>query len=299
MFKYNPSDVYKKYEPRIVSAFSAGQKAGLRPASQDEFRTLALGIDNERDFIYEDGALPVAGALSDSERFLNWFYKDPEQVTDFMSTFDVHFRIAIFHASWWKDKDGNHPAPYTVITHSDIVSGKWIPIYDPEWSEYYVRTLEATGKKKLTIWPDHCILGTKGRRLLPAIQEAIVFASGARGSAIYKDVKGYVPHVEHYGAFWAEVLYPRRVKATGPNLKLLYRVSSYDRVYVYGQAKSHCVFETLDQYGYFHGYDRKILRKIWFLTDCSSSISGFEEETEIGLRRLEKLGINLVTTSDI
>ena len=57
-----------------------------------------------------------------------------------------------------------------------------------------------------------------------------------------------------------------------PFFKLL---MDYDRVYVFGQAKSHCVMSTLkDMQAQCStgGGDRALLDKVWILEDCMSSV---------------------------
>lgn len=39
-----------------------------------------------------------------------------------------------------------------------------------KYSEEYARQLESAGRFQLTIWPDHCIIGTPGHNVVPCVQ---------------------------------------------------------------------------------------------------------------------------------
>jgi hypothetical protein len=81
-------------------------------------------------------------------------------------TLDSHHKEHIAHGNFWKDGIGNEPTPFTRIFHSEIGS-KWFPT-DPSLLPHaleYSRELENKGRFTLIVWPDHCIIGSKGQAI--------------------------------------------------------------------------------------------------------------------------------------
>lgn len=53
-----------------------------------------------------------------------------DKISDIFVTLDSHNREHIAHSKSWNSKPdgtGDFPAPFTQISHADIVSGKWFP----------------------------------------------------------------------------------------------------------------------------------------------------------------------------
>lgn len=299
---YDPSQIGKNYEPRLVEFANAGKKAKLSPAANDKVKTMLLIVDNQRDFVHADGALSVPGALGDVERLIDWIYKNAHGISAICASLDTHTKMQIFHSAWWRDNSGKHPEPFTQITLEDIKAGKWMALMNPKWSVQYVDQLEKAAKKNLMIWPDHCLVGTDGQKLVPALAEAIHYHSAARGATPKFLEKGTVPQVEHYGIFAAEVPYPKNPKASGLNTEYLDLIAQYDRIYVAGEAKSHCVLETMRQMLSYFASQPEVIAKIRFLVDCTSSVAhptiNFEAIAQEALAEMEKQGVQMVKSTE-
>ena len=59
---YDPQRVGMLYIPQTPQAVDAGQAAGMSPAEKDDTRVCLLLVDEQIDFVHEDGALSVPGA---------------------------------------------------------------------------------------------------------------------------------------------------------------------------------------------------------------------------------------------
>lgn len=298
---YNPQDVGKSYAPRLAEFAADGKRANLRPASADKVPTALIIVDAQGDFCFPGWALPVPGAVDDMTRLVDLIYRRPEEISFILASRDKHVPTMIFHASWWIDKDGKHPAPFTMIPYSAIINGTWRATRDPIWSVHYVHDLEKLGKKTLIIWPNHCLEGTEGQKFVPAVHEAIAFHSAARGyDPVFLD-KGIVPQVEHYGIFGAEVPYPKN-PASLLNVDVLNTIANYKRILVGGEAKSHCVIETMKQLVGHFANQPDVIRNIHFLMDCTSSVQSpdvdFEALAMADLREMEKKGVVLINSTD-
>jgi len=300
---FDPKVLGTNYDPDLTKYEGLGAKAGLTPSADDKLRTILLIVDMQRDFVHTDGALSVPGAIEDVRRLIEWIYRNTGDITTIAASLDTHTRMMIFHPDWWKNiETGKHPDPFTPITLAEIRAGKWQALNDPPWSVRYVKQLEEAAKKNLMIWPFHCLVGTDGQKLIPALHEAIAHHGAARATKPEFITKGVVPYVEHYGIFGAEVPYPKDPKASGLNTEYLDIIAKYDRIYVAGEAKSHCVLETMKQMTGHFGSQPDVIAKIRFLMDCTSSVAhpaiDFETLAMAELKEMEKKGVVMVQSTD-
>lgn len=268
--------------------------ANLEQIEHDEFspKTVFLGIDIQQDFM-DNGALGVPGANQDVIRMGQFIYNNIEKISEIIVSLDTHEPAQIFHPYWWEDTAGNHPAPYTIIKLEDLTNGHWHAVTDPALSKHYVRQLEKVGKQ-LCIWPYHCINGTTGWALENQFSNLIHFMSVAARIPVQKICKGQYPLSEMYG-----IIRPEYSMHDNTNTKLLEKIASFDKIVIAGEAKSHCVLESIKQICEYY-YDKlEITRKIYVLTDCMSDIPGFEQQSQTGYKILaSKYKINLVKSTD-
>ncbi len=106
---------------------------------------------------------------------------------------------------------------------------------------------------------------------------------------------------EYYGIFGAEIFDPED-PGSGLNMTLLEAVMKHDKVYIAGEAKSHCVLETERQVVSYFGHQPELLKKLYFLKDCTSSVRhptiDFDALTEAELVRMEQQGVQIVLSTD-
>jgi nicotinamidase/pyrazinamidase len=296
---YQPSHVAQLYDVDLQRAYEAGLADFQRPASEDKPRILAWLIDMQIDFVFPApvGRLPVPNALEDARRTVEWLYRNVHNITHIAASLDTHTPFQIFYSSWWKNPNGEHPAPYTGISANDVQQGRWIPVTEPDWSLYYVEQLESVGKKQLMIWPFHCMEGTTGRALVPALSEAIMYHSGARMAQPTYLAKGSIAQTEFYSVLEPEVKYPQHPEGV-LNTRFQAMLAEFDLIYVAGEARSHCVLETMNSVLRDFSGQPEAIKKLRFLDDCTSSIQGFEATTETVIRRFVEQGVRLVRSTD-
>jgi hypothetical protein len=94
------------------------------------------------------------------------------------------------------------------------------------------------------------------------------------------------------------------------NARLFQMLMDFDRVYVFGQAKSHCVLSTLrDMRARIEEIDPKLMGKIWILEDATSPVPAPQidplppalDYPAIANRAFDELcaaGMHVVTTTD-
>lgn len=280
----------------IAEIIALAQAEQLTPASQDRRRTLLLAIDVQNDFMEGIGTLPVSGSKEDVERLTQWMYRNAAKLTQVMCSLDCHSVHQIFHASWWVDASGNHPSPFTIITHQDLLDGKWIAADGTQaHSLDYLKALEKGGNKQLCIWPYHCLEGTKGGKLESEFTKMVYYHATARKVTPQFIYKGQNPITEMYGIIKAEYAGDNYI-----NQPILDAIEAYDEIYIAGEASSHCVLASVSQIAEYFKENREITARITLLTDCMSPIASFEESTHQAFQALSKqYGIQLKTSSQV
>ncbi len=247
----------------------------LSASQNDKEKILLLIIDMQNDFM-EQGSLAVQNSHSDVKNLASWIYKNIDKITDIAISLDTHQPLQIFHPSWWVDENGKHPDPFTVITKEDIENKKWRAVQCEKESYEYVKGLESKGKKKLVIWTYHCLQGTFGNAIENQLSNIIYFHSTVRNSVLIRLVKGQDPLSEMYGIIKAEYDPENKI-----NTDFLNKLKKYDKIVIAGEAKSHCVSESIKQIvDYFDENNINKLKNIYILEDCMSNITGFEAESE-------------------
>ncbi len=294
---YDISTIGTSYTPNVQKAVEEGRGAGLAPSDGDTQKIALLLIDMQADFVHEDGSLSVKGAVGDTQRTLAWLYQHMGRVTTLAASLDSHLPLQIFSPSWWVGADGLHPQPYTVITSVDVKAGVWKALYHTEWSHTYVEVLEETAKKQLMIWTYHTLIGTSGHTLTPALYEALAFHASARQKQPLLIQKGTEPRTEHYSIIEPEVKLPDSPQNL--NREFLEVIETHDLVYICGQAKSHCVLESVAS---MIRHAPHAVHKLRVLADCMSSVGhptiDFDAIANEAFLRFARNGLTLVKSTD-
>jgi nicotinamidase-related amidase len=310
-----------RYEERAQDARTWARAHGLRPAADDAPRICLVAVDVQNTFCIPGFELFVGGrsgtgAVDDNRRLCEFVYRNLGAITQIIPSLDTHHAMQVFHAIWLIDEQGNHPAPYTLVSAEDIEAGRWrfnpavAPALDldPEYAQrhllHYTRRLAAGGKYALTIWPYHAMLGGIGHALVSAVEEAFFFHSVARHSWADYQVKGDNPLTEHYSMLGPEVRDgPDGESLAARNSALIRKLLAFDVVIVAGQAKSHCVAWTIDDLLTDEEARARLAPRTYLLEDCSSPVVvpgaiDYTEEADAAYERYEGAGMHVVRSTD-
>jgi nicotinamidase-related amidase len=275
--------------------------AGSSPADEDQTRILLLLVDAQIDFVHPQGSLSVPGAVDDTRRTVEWIFRNLHGITTIAASLDSHVPIQIFYPTWWVDAEGNHPNAYTVITDEEVSAGRWLPVYEQAWSNSYVEKLETQARKELMIWPYHTMIGSEGHNLMPALYEAIIFHSTARRAQPTLITKGSIPKTEHYSLLEPEVKVLDHPQGQ-INTDFVKTLATYDRVYIAGQAKSHCVLQTTTSLMNYFAGQAEVIDKLHVLYDCTSSVVhpdiDFDAQANDTFAQYERQGLHLIRSTD-
>lgn len=229
-----------------------------------------LIIDTQFDFCHPDGALFVPGAEQDVERMSALIRKHADQIDHIVVTLDTHHLLDIAHPLFWQDATGRHPAPFTRISAEEVDAGRWVPRFAAETARHYIHNLEADGQFQHFIWPEHCLIGSKGAALHDTLLDALKDWSRQRELDYVAVAKGLYPLSEHFGIFQAQVPDPA-VPETQLNTALIADLDRFNTIYLMGEAKSHCVANSLKQ---ILDFAPALVPKLVVVTDCMSDVAG-------------------------
>jgi nicotinamidase-related amidase len=322
---FDPSrvgDVWRvPYENRAREASAWADTHGIGPAAEDAFRLCLLAVDVQNTFCIPDFELFVAGrsgsgAVDDSRRLCEWVYRNLGSITQIFPSLDTHHAMQVFHAIWLVDEQGNHPAPFTLVSADDVARGRWKVNtsvadalgLDLDYAErhlaYYTRQLAEGGKYDLTIWPYHAMLGGIGHALVSAVEEAVFFHGIARYSSPDFQVKGDNALTEHYSMLGPEVTRgPDGDLLEGRNTELIAKLRTFDVVVVAGQAKSHCLAWTIDNLLEDDDLREELAERTYLLEDCTSpvvvpGIVDYTDQADAAFERYEAAGMHVVRSTD-
>ena len=323
---YDPEKVDKvwrvPYEQRAQEARQWAQGHRISPAARDQFKIGLFAVDVQNTFCVPDFELFVGGrsgrgAVDDNRRLVEFIYRNLEYISEITATMDTHQAIQIFHAIFLVGENGEHPAPYTLITAEDVRQGRWrfnsavadslgISVeYGQQHLEHYTAELAEKKKYELTIWPYHAMFGGIGHALVAAVEEAFFFHAIARQSQVDFIIKGRNPLSEHYSAVGPEVLTgPRGEQIDRKSGKFIEKLQKLDAVVVAGQAKSHCVAWTLDDLLVdIRAQDTALAGKVYLLEDCSSpvvvpGVVDYTEQADIAYQRFAEAGMHVVRSTE-
>ncbi len=309
------------YQERAEEVEKWAKEHNIQPAANDRFRICLVAVDVQNTFCIPGFELFVGGrsgtgAVDDNRRLCAFIYRNLDVITQIAPTMDTHQAMQIFHSVFWVNDQGEHPAPFTLISQQDVEKGRWKfnPVlghslgmdedYAQRYLVHYARMLKEGGKYDLTVWPYHVMLGSIGHALVPAVEEAIFFHSIARYSQPSSQVKGDNPFTEHYSVLGPEVLAgPDGEPIAQKNVEFIERLLQFDAVIIAGQAKSHCVAWTIDDLLQgIYVRDERLAEKVYLLEDCTSpvvvpGVMDYTDEANAAFRRFADAGMHVVRST--
>lgn len=268
-------------------------------------------IDPQNDFVDPKGSLFVPGADDDMSRLSKFIVDNKSGIDGIVMTMDTHNVMDIAHPGYWVDPEGNHPAPFTNIKKKEA-KGRKYTVHTPNTPDNvmlekqklavgYLEDLESLGKSH-TIWPEHCIQGTWGHNVWGPLMSSVLEWVKTHGRDYVLYPKGMYPHSEHYGAFEAEVpdaTAPETTIAAAHNI--MGYMDSFENVYLCGEAKSHCVANTLSQIiKLVKGTDfQDLVSRYVIVEDVMTDVPGFEDLNKEVFDEAREMGFRFVKLEDI
>ena len=266
--------------------------------------TRLLLIDPQNDFCdippgeaFVAPRLPVSGADADMKRLALLIDEMAGSIDQVTVTLDTHSRFHIAHGINWRTRDGNMPAPFTIISLDAYEAGEFT-FADPTLASKahnYLKGLKVHDRYQLCIWPVHCEHATWGGDIHRAVQKSLEVWQESSGKAIALVRKGMNRFTEHYSAVAAEVEDPQDA-STRPNQELIGWAKDCDRLVIAGEASSHCVKATVEHLYEFWGSGQP---EMLIVTDCMSPVPGFEAKANEFTSWLTGVGATLISSKTL
>jgi nicotinamidase/pyrazinamidase len=265
-------------------------------------RTQLLVIDPQNDFCdIEGAALPVAGAHADLQRLARLIAANPKRLDGITVTLDSHASVAVERTTFWCTGEGESVAPFTFLTADDVVAGRLRP-RDARLAPQVLAMLHqlaAAGKPGMVIWPVHCVTGTWGHNIHGELAHSLAAWEMANQRPVHKVLKGEYPLSEHFGVFEADAPVPA-VPGTQFNRALAASLASgADLVVIAGEASSHCVAASHDQFLRFLAKSPAFAPRVALLRDCMSPVAGFEPLEQALFERAQAAGTLLLAVDEL
>lgn len=280
----------KNFNRQLVEAQARGKEntshfnsASLYISNQNQPKggSALLLIDPQYDFVH--GSLAVPGAEEDCKNIAKFITDNLDSIQSIYCTLDSHMNYHIAHPRFWRNRQGKHPEPFTQITYDQVKDGEWSPVHKKmqTWALTYTKSLEQPRLEGLegfilTIWPPHCLIGTRGHNVEQHIAEALAKWENHNASMVHYIMKGNNSKTEHYSAFRAEVIVEED-PGTYFNEQLYVNLSGHSKIFVAGEAKSHCVNFTVRDLVHRMG-SKKAIDKVILLEKGMSSVPGCDKQ---------------------
>lgn len=237
-------------------------------------------------------ALPVLGAHADMQRLASVLEACGGALTGITVTLDSHHCIDIGHPAFWMTGEGEPVAPFTQISAVDVKSGRFLPRPAGAAARVaaYLEALETSGRYTHMVWPQHCEIGSWGHNIHADLAQALSHWEMLRATPACMVFKGMNPWTEHYSAVKAEV--PDLAdSSTQSNPDLFRRMQEAERIFIAGEASSHCVKATCEHL--FEGLPAERLHRFTLLEDCMSPVSGFEPQAAVFIAEMRARGVQV------
>lgn len=242
-------------------------------------------------------SLPVAGAHADMLRVAALIDAAGSKLSQISITLDAHQHLDIAHPTFWQTATGEPVSPFTQIAAADVQSGRYVPRLPgaKERALRYLEQLEAQGRYRHMVWPVHCEIGTWGSNVHSTLRAAYNTWEERTLGSVRKVTKGENPWTEHYSAIQAEVPLADD-PATGMNGAFVAELRRADRLYITGEAGSHCVKATTEHL-VAQLSDAEVKRLV-LVSDCMSPVSGFEAAYEQFITDMRARGVTIMTAAE-
>ena len=203
-----------------------------------------LLIDPQNDFTNPDGSLYIPGAEDGIKNIIELINSKGSEIDGIIITQDTHRSYHIGHPGFWEE----YPSPFTTITESDVLSGRYNPINKLDRDDA-ISYIKQVGKHK--IWPEHCILGTWGWCFPSNLIESInLWDLKSKGDSRYViSQKGLCPTRDSFSTFGDPDCY--RVVSK--------YLLSFDEIVIAGFAKDICVAATVKDMIATNKYDGRLV----------------------------------------
>lgn len=141
-------------------------------------KVILLIVDPQADFA-ENGKVPIPGFDQYFSRVAEFIRQNKERISEIYVGMTSRYRYHISHPNFWRQisQDSNYIQPlfpYVSIALEDL--GTRVTPLDPgmkDWAHHYLKEYRKKRDLNLTLFPEHCVVGTKGHSILSDLDQAL------------------------------------------------------------------------------------------------------------------------------
>jgi nicotinamidase-related amidase len=266
------------------------------PAVEEKGDNCLFIIDPQNSFI-DDGIskMNIGSAAANDMVKISTFItgKNTPNQDSIVVTLDTHSRFHIGNANAFeKSHDFDSVDSALVATGLDgskrnlePKQGKATPAIKD-----YITKLGKHGKSH-TLWPLHCLMGTSGHNVHKTLDDALTLWSEDKIDNKKKNEKTEVRYIlkgcdtlyENFSVFKSAVIDSfsnSHKEAFKFNEDLAKHLCEFKNLYICGEARSHCVKDSAEDYIKWYNTTGKKGQTIYILWDCMSDVEHFEKNSE-------------------
>lgn len=273
--------------------------------------------------LVHDGELCVPNAWEDMNDRLPTMINRLGRALDGISvSLDSHRQHHIAHCVWYVNRANQRPNPFTLmredsgriinytiddqgVVHDLGEYTTFVPAALP-WTLKYLKELVARKRYLHCLWPEHCLIGSDGYRIVPNLFNALHDWEKLVSQTVDYVAKGSHPCVEHFSAVQAEVPFDgdaslglKSDSSTQINADAIGLVMEADEILLTGEAGSHCVPNTVfDMADFFGPGANDFTQKCVIFTDAMSPVPGYEKLQQQFIDKMVARKARVTTTVD-
>lgn len=251
------------------------------PAYEETGEVCLLIIDPQNDFM-EGGGLAVTGAKEDMDRLSTFINKNGDKINSICVTLDTHSLFHIGNAFAYTDKEGKDAESFNFYNPNVHKAKQDVKVKGlDKHIQTYAKKLKERGKSHF-LWPLHCQLGTPGHAVYEKLYTALRNWSNKTLTEVRYIVKGCDTRYENFSVFRSAGVDKHNYsnpnkEAYKFNLDLAKHLYQFPFLYIAGEARTHCVFDSTSDYvKWVKSKGNPKNQQIYILWDCMSDVPNFE-----------------------
>ena len=185
--------------------------------------------------------LPIFGATLNMDDLASNIKDNINNIDYLLVIKDSHNGNEINNKLNWINSTGHQPNDYQIINYSDIGKNWWPTSISLEYAKIYSNYLLLNNKNPIIMWPEHCIIGTEGHKIIDKVQDSLNLWEQQKSKKIIYLEKGTNQHSETYGVL-PEARLPLAFNNKNTSIivdEIINIVTKYTNITIIGDEYSH------------------------------------------------------------
>ena len=194
--------------------------------------------------------LPIFGATLNIDDLCSNIKDNIDYIDYFLVIKDSHNGNEINNKLNWINSTGHHPTDYQIINYSDIGRNWWPTSISLEYAKIYSNYLLTNNKNPIIMWPEHCIIGTEGHKIINQVQDSLELWEEKKSKKVIYLEKGTNQYSETYGIL-PEARLPLSLNNKNISItidEIINIITQYSNITVIGDEYSHSTLAVYNDF---------------------------------------------------